>query len=208
MPYSGEAKNTQQAAVLTKTNPTIAAAFVSIGTQAEFKPAKEAAISQRIIEITGAPATGTIVCLTEINGKTTPGEAVGPFIVGAFYYVRKVAANEVELAFTKAQAESATAGEHLEITVAIKTTTKLIAVTEGSVAARIGTGFGAVANGKGEDATAREVESTGTQAIHWIMYFSALTVGTFMGATEVTERPMISGDIFKVTKSLGEEIGA
>jgi hypothetical protein len=207
MPYSGEIKNAMEAAALSKTNPSINTAYVSLGTQTEYKPAKEAAISQKVIEVTGAPATGTIVCLTEVNGKTVAGEAAGPFIVGAFYYVRKKGTNEVNLAFTKAQAETSEA-ECLEITVAIKTTTKLMAITEAGVTARIATSFGTPANGKGEDGTAREVESNTSQTVHWVIYFSASSSGTFAGGTEVTERTMANGDIFKVTKTIGESTGA
>jgi hypothetical protein len=206
MPYTCEGKNTQQAAILKKENPTISAEYVSIGTQTEIVPSSEAAASQRVIKVAAAPATGTLVCLTEINGKTTLAEAVGSLVIGRVYYVRKVSTTEIELANTKAQSESATAGEHIELTVAIKTTTKIIEIFEATVTARIATGFGTIANGQGEDATAREVESNAAnQKIKWIMYFSASTAGTCVGVAEVTERELQKGDIFKVTKTIGEE---
>jgi hypothetical protein len=217
MPYSGEAQNAQQEAILKQTAVTASPEYVSIGTQAEKAPSSEAAASQRVIKFATAAATGAIVMFTEINGKTlAEAEAgsipynVGSLVLGRFYRAREVSGTENEFARTKTQAESATAGEHLELTVAIKTTTKMVTITEATVTARIKTGFGSgssitVKNGEGEDATAREVESNAnSQKILWVMYFSASTAGTFEGAFKVTERELQKGDIFKVTKTIGE----
>lgn len=209
MPYSGEMKNARLEATITKTAPTINPEYASFGTAEAKAPAKEAAAAQRVIEFAATvPATGSLVCVTEVNGKTVSGEAAGPIVVGEFYYVRKVSATEAELAFTKTQSESATAGEHLELTVAIKTTSKFEFITEGTIKERVITHLKGktVTNGKAEDATALQVESTAVQTAKYVLYFSAVTAGTFVSGYPIN-KSLESGDKLEITKSVGEELG-
>lgn len=181
------------------------AKFASTGlAEPGFAPAK-GWTGTHVLEATGLGtalgANFTPLVFTELNGKTGLNEEVGGVVIGRVYYGRKVAANEVEVAFTKAQAESATAGEHVEPTAEIKTTSKVVLVAEAIVTARIATGFGTVANGKVEDGTAREIESNAAaQKIGWVMYFTASSAGTLVFASQVETKELGKGDIYKVTK--------
>lgn len=202
MPLSGEALNEQGNAITRGTKPSNLTEWVTIGsTEKTVEPEETTAPARKIKKTGHGLNTGDIIVFTELNGKTTFGEAVGGLVIGVPYYVRKVSTSEFALAYTKAQAESATEGEWIEWTVTIKTTSKLAKLLEhtGAKTKRIKTGFAVAANLTNEDATAREIEASGTVTIKWVLFFSAETSGTFMGCEAVTEQPMIEGNIYKIT---------
>ena len=207
MPLSGEAKNEQGNAITRGTKPANGTEWVAIAGETEVVP-EESAGPARLIKKTGhGLVTGDIIVFTEINGKATFGEVVGGLIIGQPYYVRKVNVNEIELANTKTQAESATVGEHIEYTVTIKVTSKIKKLVEhtGGKTVRKKTAFNVAANGVNEDPTAREIEASGAVTVKWIMFFSAETNGTFMGCEPVTEKVLAEADIYKLTKSQVEQ---
>jgi DNA-binding transcriptional regulator YdaS (Cro superfamily) len=204
MPLSGEALNEQLQMLAEKKAAGINIAAVSIAkNNGEVSVETETAASGHKFKKTAhGLATKDIVVLTELNGKTGLGETVGGLVVGAPYYIHEVSSSEFALAYTKAQSESATEGEWVEYTAAIKTTTKVTRIKEATVAARIAITFSAAKNLLLEDATAREIESTeAAQKIKWVVYYSATSAGTFMGVEAATEKELASGDLYKVTSS-------
>jgi hypothetical protein len=207
MPLTGEMLNAQGNATCRKEAPSISPEYASVGSQTEVVPEESTAPARIIKKTAHGLNTGDLIVFTEINGKTTLGEAVGGLIIGAPYYVRKVSTSEIEVAVTKAQAESATVGEHVEFTVTIKATSKIMKLTEGNVVARIKTTFAAAANLANEDATAREIEAAGAITVDWLMYFSAVTAGTCTLVEKVTQKVLATNDLYKVTKSNVSQTG-
>jgi hypothetical protein len=203
MPLSGEALNQQGNATTRKTNPTVGAEWFTIATDDAGKSPTETAANLKKLKLANAYTTGSVVVITNLNGKTVLGEAEGGLIVGVPYYVRKVSGTEAAFANTKAQSESATEGEWIEWTVIVKATTvvKLIEEHTGAKTKRVKATFAEAVNLVNEDATAREIEASGTVKVRWVMAFSAETTGTFMGLEAVSEKELASADLYKITNN-------
>jgi hypothetical protein len=196
--------NAQGNATTRKEAPTISPEWVTVASQTEVVPEESTAPSRVIKKVGHGLNTGDIIVFTELNGKTTLGEEAGGIVVGVPYYVRKVSTSEFEIAYTKAQAESATVGEHIEFTVTVKATSKIMKLTEhtGAKTKRIKTAFGSAANLLNEDATGREVEASGAVVVTFVLYFSAETAGTCTKVDKAPEaKTLAEGDIYRVTKS-------
>lgn len=203
-PLSGEALNEQGNAITRGTKPSNLTEWVVVATDDGGKTiTTESGANVKKLKLTQSYTTGNIVVITNLNGKTVLGETEGGLTVGVSYYVRKVSGTEIALAVTKAQSESASESEWIEVTVAVKTSTvlKLIEEHTGAKTKRIKTGFAVAANLLNEDATAREVEASATVKVRWVLYFSAETSGTFMGCEAVTEKELATGDLYKLNKS-------
>lgn len=205
--YSGEAKIVQTNAIARGTAPSFKAEFVTVGTQAAVALNANTTTGSRIFHMaSGAPATKAIVVFAKINNETANGKEVNGIVIGRPYWVRNVSTTEFEIAYTKAGAESATAGEHEEATGTIESAnTEVVEVKEhtGAKTARAKTAPAEATNatkGVAKDA-AREVEiSANATKVRWVMYFSALTNGEFAGCSQVTEKELAEGDIYKVTE--------
>lgn len=203
MPLTGEMLNAQGNATCRKEAPSISPEWVTIAGEVEVVPEESTGPSRIIKKTAHGLITGDMIVFTELNGKTTVGEEVGGLVIGVPYWVRKVSTSEIELANTKAQAESATVGEHIEFTVTVKATSKIKKPVEhtGAKTKRIKTAFSSAANLLNEDATAREIEATSAVTVLWLLYFSAETAGTCTNVVATTSKTLAEGDIFKVTKS-------
>jgi hypothetical protein len=204
MPVSGEMKNK----LLEKLKEE--AKYATVAAQTLVSPSSEASANGRVIKLTAAPATGTIIVITNLNGKTVAGENEGGLEVGRQYYVYKKSSTEIEIGFTLTQAESSTAAEHIEFTVAIKTSTVFAELAEaGSSTARVNIEhFGTPANGKATNSTAAEVTLKANCNVKWITYWTALTAGTLVGVSEVPEKKLETTDVYKITETLLEDLAA
>lgn len=210
MPISGEAANETGNAITRGTKPANEIKWVSIGkTEKEVSVETETAASGKKFKKTAHGLnSGDIVVITELNTKTGFGETVGGLIVGQCYYAHKVEANEFAIAHTKSQSESATEGEWVEYTAAIKTSTKFAKVIEATIKERKEVPFAAAANRFNEYATAVEVESTeASQKIKWVMYWNqqSKTTPVFMAIETTTEKELQNTDLFKLTNQKIEQ---
>lgn len=203
-PLSGEALNEQGNAITRGTKPANEAVWFTIATDDGGKTiTTESGANVKKLKLTQTYTTGNVVVITNLNGKTVLGETEGGLVVGVPYYVRKVSGTEIALAVTKAQSESATESEWIEVTAAIKTTTvvKVIEEHTGAKTKRVKATFAAAVNMTNEDATAREVEASAEVKVRWVLTFSAESAGTFMGLEAVTEKTLASGDLYKITNN-------
>jgi hypothetical protein len=201
MPLSGEALNEQGNAITRGTKPTNEATWVTIATDTSQSP-EASAIGKKIKKTAHGLLTGEIIVFTKLNAAAVLGEVVGALVVGVPYYVFKIGVNEFGVAYTKAQAEAGE-GSCIEFTVELKAESVLKKIEEhtGAKTKRQKAVFAAAANLTNEDATAREIEATTEVKVRWVMFWSAETVGVFMGLEAVTEKTLAIADIYKITNN-------
>src|SRR5205085_10200495 len=126
----------QGEATIKKVKPANAPEYASLGETNKEVTLEETPGAGKKLKATHGCETGDLIVFTEINGETEVGKEVNGLVVGVPYRLRKVAAGEFAVAYTKAGSESATEAEWVEFTATIKATTKFQRIIECNVVAR------------------------------------------------------------------------
>ena len=206
-PLTGEMLNAQGNMTTREAAATISPKFLSLGKTAKTvtNETETAATGHKFKKTSHGITTKMMIVITELNGKvltaSTVGESVGGLVLGGFYWAHEVSANEFAIAWTKAQAESATEGEWVEYTAAIKTTTKFAVVEEATVTARVEAKWNAAANVTNELEKAVTIESNAnSQEITFLLGYSASSGGTICLCQPAEEpfRTLQKGDKYEV----------
>jgi hypothetical protein len=203
-PLTGEALEEQGEATIKKVKPTNAPEYASLGETNKEVTLEENAGAGKKIKTTHGCETGDLIVFTEINAKTTVGEEVAGLVIGVPYRLRKVAAGEFAIAYTKAGSESATEGEWVEHTATLKATTVFQRVIECNVVARTKVEWTAIKKASlTNEAPALSVESNAAaQKVRWLLYYSAASAGTLELVNKAEEeKTLAKGDKYEITSS-------
>lgn len=186
MPYTGEAKNIMLDAIARGTAPASSAGFVGLLGQDAGKAITAVGATGVFTSAAHGYANGDLVVLSGLAGGSG-------FTVGRLYRVTNVTTNTFTVAMTTG---GATVLGGTDITAG--TVARLVELSGGTYA-RIGTAFAAAVGGINDDSTSHVVNVPAGATVAWVGYWSALTVGTLLAASDVTDEAYASAGTYTVT---------